>query len=95
MHTVTHNIASHSTNKVDEANPEPANSALDLNANIELDGDDDDNVDNTKMDEGRREPAPELLSCGAVWIAVLVTDTHSIEGTHITKTIDLWEQHGQ
>lgn len=86
---MTYNVPTDSTDEVNEPNPKPTNGAFNLDPDVKLDWNDDDDVDDPQMDEGRSEPAPELLSSWSVWISILVTDSGTIEATDVTKTVDL------
>ena len=86
---LTYYVSPHSTDEIKNSYSQPADGSLNLDANVQLDGDDDDNVNDTQVDEGRREPTPKLLSCRSGWITILRSNTNTIEPTYVTKTVDL------
>ena len=92
---LTYNIATHSTDEIDQSDPQPPNCPLNLYSDVELYGDDDDDVNDTEVDERWREPAPELLSCWSCRVTILVPDAHTVEATDAAKTVDLKAVSGQ
>ena len=86
---LTYNVSTDSTDEINEPNPEPTYGTLNLDPNVELDWYDNNDVDYPQVDEGGREPAPELLSSRSVRISILVIDSGTIEATDVPKTIHL------
>ena len=85
----THNVSSDTTDEVYQSHPEPANGALYLDSNVQLDGHDDDDVDYTEVDENGEKPTPELVGCGKVWSVVVDAHVHAIESTDILEAVHL------
>lgn len=94
----TYQVASHTTEGVDDQSPEPANGALYLDANIQLDGDNDEEMDDSQVKVGSREETPKLLRFwreGIPFTCLTVnrfSNQSSIETTNISETVHLRER---
>ena len=86
---LTHNVSSDTTDEVYQPHPEPANGALYLDSDVQLDGHDDDDVDHTEVDEDGEKPPPELVGCGKVRSVIVAAHVHAIESTDILEAVHL------
>lgn len=91
----TDQVASHTTEDVDDANTQPPNGPLYLDANVELYGKDDDQMDHSQVNKDGCEEAPELLGVGGQWIRFscsficLFSNQHCIKPTDVLQTVHL------
>ena len=75
----THYIPSHSSNEIDDACPQPANGAFDLEPNVQLDGHYEHNVNHSEVDEDGQEEPPELVGVREVGGPRVGTHVSSVE----------------
>ena len=90
----THQIASYSTEDVNDTDPKPSNGALYLDAHIELNRHDDDKMDDAQVHKDGCEEAPELLRVRGerIWNPLLIVQlTHKqlIEATYGPEAVHL------
>ena len=85
----THYVSAHTGDEVDDPSSQPANCSLNLKPNVQLYGDDDYDVDDSKMDEdGEKEP-PELVGMGEVGGARIEAYICAIETTDPSQAVHL------
>lgn len=92
---ITYQVPPYTTEGIDDGYAQPADGTLYLDANVELDRDDNKDVNHTQVEIGGGKVAPELLWVGfeGIWLLRhcinVFTDQCSVETTDVFKTVDL------
>lgn len=88
MYTLTDYVSTHATDEVDEPHPQPANGALNLPTYVQLDGNHNDDVNHTQMDEDGEKPPPKLVGCWQVGSVVVNAHRGFVKSTYTLETVD-------
>ena len=85
----THNISTNASDEIDESCPQPADGPLYLEPNVQLDGHDEDDMNNSKVDKDGEEEPPELVGVREVGGPRIGPHVGPVETTDSLETVDL------